>query len=88
MKKELTLKEALDILENHEDILGGHDDYWEAYRFIEKQLKALEIIKEKKVDIAYLIACVSYDTYKYLFSRGLKYLLTKEEFNFLREALK
>lgn len=47
MKKELTTSEALNILYNHEDLQGGHDEYWKAYRFIEKQLQALEIIKNR-----------------------------------------
>ena len=51
MTKRLTTTEALKILYNHEDLQGGHDEYWEAYRFIEKQLKALEIIKKKKVNV-------------------------------------
>lgn len=39
--------EALKVIYNSQDIQGGYDEFWEAYRIIEKDLKALEIIKEK-----------------------------------------
>lgn len=49
MTKELTPLEALEIIYNLEDLQGGRDDFWNAYRVIKKALKdykkSLEIIK-------------------------------------------
>ena len=39
MNKELTPLEALEIIYNSQDIMGGHDKFWEAYRVIEKAVK-------------------------------------------------
>ncbi len=33
---------ALQVIYNSQDIMGGHDDFWEAYRIVETALKALE----------------------------------------------
>lgn len=46
MSKEL---EALKVIYNSQDIQGGYDEFWKAYRIIEKSIKALEIIKEKRM---------------------------------------
>ena len=65
----------------------------EKYKAIEKELKALEIIKNKKVDIhtLYRDSNIIGDTFDYynntmLFSRGVQYQLTQEEYDLLKEV--
>ena len=41
----MDLDDALKVIYDSQDIMGGHDDFWKAYRTIETALKALEIIK-------------------------------------------
>lgn len=77
----MDLDDALNVIYNSQDIMGGYDEFWKAYRTIEaelkekeeidnaiaygggiyavngiigKQLKALEIIYTKEVDINWL----------------------------------
>lgn len=87
MNEKLTTSKALSILYNHEDLQGGHYDYWKAYRFIEKQLKALELIKEKP-ETFYLINCNNYETYFEIANDMtlIEKIYTKEEFNLLKEV--
>lgn len=80
MKEKLTISKALEILYNHEDILGGHDDYWKAYCFIEKQLKALEIIKD-----CCIVAKYPNNTYELSFA--IKKTISKEDYEILKKVL-
>lgn len=81
--------EALKVIYNSQDILGGYDDFWEAYRTIEKELKALEIIKEKQVDVEWFKR--TNNSYSYnqgiLISGGSCGALTHEEYELLTEVL-
>ncbi len=60
---------------------------------IEKSLKALEIIKEKRVNALELSTCANYETYLAFFNKWNwngeydKYILTQEEYNLLKEVL-
>lgn len=56
----------------------------ERYKTIEKELKALEIIKEKRVDCKSLIECGDADEYNNLW---FDIPLDQEEFNLLKEVL-
>ena len=56
------------------------------YKDIEKELKALEIIKEKRVDIGWLIR--SKNCSKYNLGVGSSQSLKKEEYNLLKEVLR
>lgn len=52
----------------------------------EKKLKALEIIKEKRVNVGLLLRCATVERY----NKGICYEprhLTKEEYNLLKEVL-
>lgn len=56
----------------------GSWEYLKDYETIEKELKALEIIKNKEVDIKWLGSYVSiHNTYE----------ITKEEYNLVKEVL-
>lgn len=116
MNKELTPLKALEIIYNSQDIMGGHDKFWEAYRIIEKALKeytgfqivfklsnrnegkkihdellALEIIKEKRVDVNDLMSFVklkAYNNYVCACDDNDKRKLTQEEYELLKEVLK
>ena len=55
-------------------------------QIIEKELLALEIIKEKRVDIGWLIR--SKNCSKYNLGVGSSQALKKEEYNLLKEVLK
>lgn len=72
------------------------DTNCETIKTIEKSLKALEIIKEKRVDLPYLRCCIednqSFERYnEYINSKTMDYdheeELTEEEFNLLKEVL-
>ena len=54
-------------------------------KIIEKELKALEIIKEKRVDIGWLIR--SENCSKYNLGVGESQALKKQEYNLLKEVL-
>lgn len=73
-----TLEDALKTIYNSQDIMGGYDDFWEAYRMIETAVKALEIIK-KQIN--------SLDIYKgNFYFNGER--ISKEEYELLKEILK
>lgn len=55
------------------------------YKIIEKELKALEIIKDKRVNLEYLKCCETYEQYCLICSYGNE--ITKEEFDLLKEIL-
>lgn len=80
MNKEL---EALQDLSKLVFVYGGV----EQYRIIEAALKALEIIREKRVDVDMFLKCKDLDSYNYniLYWHGKS--LTQEEFDCLREVL-
>lgn len=87
MDKELTPLEALNTIYNLEDLQGGRDEFWKAYRIIEKSVKALEIIKEKGNFL-----WLQYDEYdnKYYIYDNESYQhneITKEEYDILKEVL-
>lgn len=58
------------------------------YNTIEKELKALEIIREKKVNCSHLINDTLEDyNSTWSFEGGEKYQLTQEEYDLLKEVL-
>lgn len=64
----------------------GKDVFSKQIPIIEKELKALEIMKNKEVQIATLILSNTCDGYN--FSKGLLgKFLTQEEYNLLKEVL-
>lgn len=90
--KERTSKEVLDGL--HRLCLKGTDMvYWGMVRHmveqIEKNLDVLEIIKEKKVDVGYLLneECESYGDYNSYQSCRQERILTEDEFSKVKEWL-
>jgi len=61
-----------------------------AFKVVEKSLKALEIIKEKQVDVCELKICIDeYEDSLYQYNKRTieKFRLTEEEFNLLKEVL-
>ena len=90
MSKEL---EALNRICEHLDL---DDEYFYLkngekadYKVIEKSLKALEIIKEKRVDVRFLFQCKSLRDYNFIYkgTNQSKLCLTKEEYELLKEVL-
>lgn len=59
----------------------------EDFEIIEKALKALEIIKEKKVDIWWLITSEDYSLYNLGIGKSHNQRLKKKEYDFLKEVL-
>ena len=55
----------------------------------QKKLKALEIIKNKRVDVRYLFQCKSLRDYNYIYkgTNQSELCLSKEEYNLLKEVL-
>ena len=94
----MTGLEALDKLAKQIE-LDEDVDFWEirnAHLLVEKSLKALEIIKEKRVDLPYLRCCIEdnqsvYRYNEYIRNKTMDYdheeELTEEEFNLLKEVL-
>ena len=73
--------EALKELSKMVFIYGGV----EQYKIIEKELKALEIIKNKKINLEYLKCCETYEQYKTVCSYWNE--ITKEEYDLLKDVL-
>ena len=70
------------------------NDYCEEFEIIEKELKALEIIKNKRVDLFELLLGISNSVYRNPLERYNSYVegsfnteLTQEEFNVLEDVL-
>ena len=87
MNKEL---QALERIKNAPTIyVGCASDIYTRYshecKIIEKSLKALEIIKKKKVNLEYLKCCENYGQYCLICSYGNE--ITKEEYEILKEVL-
>ena len=83
------MSKCLEALCYLDDIAHGRKmkyDPHELKLLIEKELKALEIIKEKRVDIGWLIR--SENCSKYNLGVGSSQALKKEEYNLLKEVLK
>jgi hypothetical protein len=59
----------------------------EEYKTIEKELKALEIIRNKCVDIHFVKISANYDHYVFLCDYGLGKQISKEEYDLLKEVL-
>lgn len=77
-------------LENHQDLteytdtLQGDRDYWWNIAIKnENKLKALEIIKEKRVNVDWLLETDNVEEY----NESLYVELTKEEYDLLKEVL-
>ena len=75
------IKTGLEALDNIDD--SYYDDEKEIIR---KELKALEIIKEKRVDIGWLIR--SENCSKYNLGVGESQALKKQEYDLLKEVLR
>ena len=88
MNKELTPLEALKELKYVHDTECGEDkSVNERFALIEKELKALEIIKSKGVAVGMIqLDCVSVKEYND-FIGDKKLYLTEEYFKFLKEVL-
>ena len=82
----MTSLEALKFIYDLEDIQGGRDEFWEAYRIIEKDLKALDIIRNKKVIYIHLLK-KSKELKEYNNSIISSEELTEEEWKLLKEQL-
>ena len=93
-----TLEDALKTIYNSQDIMGGYDDFWEAYRMIETALndaekykKAVKTIVKKDVDLEYeIFKTKNYTDY---LKKWKDYLLeceilTQEEYEIIKEVSK
>jgi hypothetical protein len=76
--------EALKQYRNNHQGVNVYAD--ELLDIIEKSLKALELIETKRINIEYIKCCETYEQYKTICSYA--YEITKEEFDFLKEALR
>ncbi len=85
-----TIEKELKRLEKIDDILNTGGGIWAEGGFVSKNLKALEIIKEKQIDVLY-IAMHSSSLKRYnehvSFTGNNKWCLTQEEFDLLKEVL-
>ena len=74
--------EALENIKHYDTRVGLHRD---DYDTIEKSLKALEIIKEKKVNVFIFLHSGDLETYNDMVEDNRK--LTQEEYDLLKEVL-
>jgi len=81
--------EALKIIYELEDLQGGRDEFWKAYRIIEKELKTLEIVKKYHITPAFFAFNESYQAYIENMSFYLEDepLMSEEEYNLAKEVL-
>lgn len=76
---------GLEALQDLRDVQGWNEiEYTKRLDTIEIELKALEIIKNKCVDLEYLKCCENYKQYKTLYSYWNK--ITKKEYDLLKEV--
>ena len=83
------MSKCLEALCYLDDIAHGRKMDYDAHELkliIEKELKALEIIKEKRVDIGWLIRSQNYS--KYNLGVGSSQALKKQEYDLLKEVLR
>lgn len=83
----------LEKLKNQRKFLCGSGESKVELLFDEetqKKLKALEIIKEKRVDVRYLFQCKSLRDYNFIYkgTNQSNLCLTKEEYKLLKDVLK
>ena len=82
------MSKGLKALEVFKDLNRDYET-WECYTeeidIIEKELKALEIIKENRVDVYALV--IAYDLNDYNEMVRNVYKITQEEYEFLKEVL-
>ena len=79
-----SLEALIDLSQQHKISLT-EEHRIECYKVIEKELKSLEIIKEKLVDIGWLIRSENYS--KYNLGVGSSQALKRNEYNLLKEVL-
>ena len=89
--------EALERIKNAPTIyVGCASDIYTRYSFecneIEKTLKALEIIKEKSIDVHSFLIGINLNTYEDFIQKGRKYGWytnepTKEQYDLLKEVM-
>ena len=81
------IKTALKRLEEIDNSIGYGGGVYATGGIIDKKLKALEIIKNKKVDVSWLFSREVNDYIDYNVWSGAKNL-TQEEYDLLKEVLK
>lgn len=81
--------EALEELRKQSETHGWLEQQFEKewLNVIEKELKALKIIKEKNVDIRGIKLGVTVGVYNALWAKKDEWHLTQEEFDLLKEVL-
>ena len=83
------LKALKEIVFNYVQVFKNNENgkqmFMEDVHIIEKELKALEIIKEKRVDIGWVIKSANYSRYN--LGVGERQALKKEEYELLKEVL-
>ena len=82
----MTGLEALNKIQHDFGQLKGQE-LVNCYEVIEKSLKALEIIKEKEVNMQVFNQCEDVETYNKVYIKQKDRQLTQEEFNLLKEVL-
>lgn len=80
------MSRGLRALARTKDFMSQNCKHWKQdIGYIEQELKALEIIKNKKVYMTRLMVMESVEDYNKLYND--KFSLTKEEFDLLKEVL-
>ena len=78
--------EALERIENEYSIYEAVF-YKEDFEQVRKELKALEIIKEKEVNMQVFNQCEDVETYNKVYIKQKDRQLTQEEFNLLKKVI-
>lgn len=89
---ETALKDYNDLIEYVDTLQGDRDYWWNVSNKKVKELKALEIIKMKKIDVGLFYTILEDNNQKnkkwsYNFWQEKENKITKEEFDLLKEVL-
>lgn len=83
MKPLEALGELYNYAHSYDDL--GIEEADKLYELVEKQLKALEIVKAKDVDIYFLKRAEDYETYCFTYHSSNQ--ITEDEFDLIKGAL-
>lgn len=85
---ETALKRLEELEQKHNKLLYNYQELVHCgLESEQKKVKAFEIIKEKRVDVNWLLACFTHTKELESYNQDRRHKITKEEYDFLKEVL-